>query len=101
MRAEIIGVGNQNKYQSFFEASREYLQRELAALGITVGSSRLVPGRTPEVFAQLLEASQRGELVAVLTAPEEQRTSGGFRRWRRSARGCGWSPALTPPWCAS
>ena len=70
MRAEIIGVGNQNKYQSFFEASREYLQRELAALGITVGSSRLVPGRTPEVFAQLLEASQRGELVAVLTAPE-------------------------------
>ena len=55
MRAEIIGVGNQNKYQSFFEASREYLQRELAALGITVGSSRLVPGRTPEVFAQLLE----------------------------------------------
>ena len=53
MRAEIIGVGNQNKYQSFFEASREYLQRELAALGITVGSSRLVPGRTPEVFAQI------------------------------------------------
>ncbi len=92
MRAEIIGVGNQNKYQSFFEASREYLQRELAALGITVGSSRLVPGRTPEVFAQLLEASQRGELVAVLTAPASP---------RRSARGCGWSPALTPPWCAS
>ena len=97
MRAEIIGVGNQNKYQSFFEASREYLQRELAALGITVGSSRLVPGRTPEVFAQLLEASQRGELVAVLTAPEPRPPPSP----RRSARGCGWSPALTPPWCAS
>ncbi len=80
MRAEIIGVGNQNKYQSFFEASREYLQRELAALGITVGSSRLVPGRTPEVFAQLLEASQRGELVAVLTAPEP--AAAGHRRHR-------------------
>ncbi len=70
MRAEIIGVGNQSKYQSFFEASREYLQRELAALGVTLGSSRLVPGRTAEVFAQLLEVSQRGDLVVVLTTPE-------------------------------
>ena len=70
MRAEIIGVGNQTRYQNAFLSSREYLSRELASLGITLGSIRLVPPRTAEVFAQLLEGSRQGDLVLVLTAPE-------------------------------
>ena len=70
MRAEIISVGNQTRYHNIFEAARDYLQRELAALNITPGSARVVPARTAEVFAQLLEASRQGDLVLVLAAPD-------------------------------
>ena len=70
MKAEIIGIGNQSLYQNFFEACCEYLQRELAAVGIAMGSRRMVPADRQEVYARLREAARQGDLVAVLPAPE-------------------------------
>jgi SrtB family sortase len=70
MKAEIIGIGNQSLYQNFFEACCEYLQRELSSLGIGIGSRRLVPGQSQEVFDRLREASRQGDLVVVLPAAE-------------------------------
>ncbi len=70
MRAEIIGVGNQTRYHSLFDGAEKYLRQEFSALGITLGGMRLVPGRTAEVFAQLLEGSRQSDLVVVLAAPE-------------------------------
>ena len=61
MKAEIIGIGNQNLYQNFFEASCEYLQRELAAVGIGMGSRRMVPAQSQEVYDRLREASRQGD----------------------------------------
>ena len=72
MKAEIIGIGNQNLYQNFFEASCEYLQRELAAVGIGMGSRRMVPAQSQEVYDRLREASRQGDLVAVLPSAEPE-----------------------------
>ena len=70
IKAELIAAGSAAQYQSFFEASAQYLDTEFYSMGIQCQGLTVAGTDLTALFAAVRQASQRSSVVVLLASPE-------------------------------